>query len=183
MWLRETPREAFKRITTNDDGFIFHEKYEGIPDFTKLFENLTKGIKIVQRNVKDFDLTGKIVLTGAIDEYFDNCYGKLPYRGMKAVHFESEVPLEGDFVTFSDELIPFQRLVDYHRLGYEGNWIGLEVACNEKHYPIRDKESEKIYNKYKQLAERKGVTLAGRLGTYHYLDMDEVIEQALEIKL
>lgn len=68
---------------------------------------------------------------------------------------------DADFITFSDEKIPFQRLVDYKRLGY-GNYIGVESACNKTHYPIRDKESEKLYNKYKKLAYKKGILLCSR---------------------
>lgn len=181
MWLSDPPKEAKSRITTSPDGLIFHEKYQGIPDFTRLFKNLTKFTDVIKKDVRDGDLKGTIILTGAIDEYFNYCYGPLPYRGMKSVHYESEVGLDGDFVTFSDPTIPFQRLVDYSRLGFDGRWIGVEIACDAKHYPIRDEESEKLYAKYQKLALKKGVILCGRLATYKYLDMDEVIEQAFKV--
>lgn len=181
MWLKDTPKEAVARITTADDGLIFHEKYQGIPDFTRLFRNLTRYNHQVKDDIKDGDLDGLIVLTGAIDEYFDYCYGRLPYRGMQAVHYSSEIGLDADFITFSDEQIPFQRLVDYGRLGYNDCWIGVESACDAKHYPIRDDKSEAIYEKYKQLADEKGIILCGRLATFHYMDMDEVINQAMEV--
>lgn len=181
MWLRDTPPEAKSRIITSPDGRIFHEKYEGIPDFTRLFKNLLEYSTIVDMDVKKGDLDGQIILTGAIDEYYNYCFGELPYRGMQSVHYESEIGLDGDFYTFSDEKIPFQRLVDYSRLGYKGRWIGVESACNAKHYPIRDEESTKLYEKYKALADEEGIILCGRLATYHYLNMDEVIEQAFEV--
>lgn len=182
MWLKDTPMEAFDRIITADDGLIFHEKYQGVPDFTKLFDNLVETTDIVWERVEDGDIKkGTVILTGPIDSYFGYCYGKLPYRGMKAVHYESEIGLDADFITFSDPKIPYQRLIDYKRLGYEGQWIGVEIACNAKHYPMRNDESDAIYAKYKALADKKGIILCGRLATYHYMDMDEVIEQAMEI--
>ena len=181
MWKRPIPKEALARITTSEDGFFFHNKYEGIPDFSKLFRNLTNGTDIVKQDVRDGDIKSNVILTGAIDEYFNYCYGKLPYRGMQSVHYKSEIGLDGDMVTFSDDKIPYQRLVDYGRLGYKDTWIGVESACDAKHYPIRNEESEIIYRKYKALAEYKGIILAGRLGTYHYMNMDEVILQAMEL--
>lgn len=181
MWRQDTPKEALARITTSQDGLIFREKYQGVPDFTRLFENLTRFTEVVNLDVRDGDLDGKIILTGAIDEYFNYCYGKLPYRGMQSVHYESEVGLPADFITFGDERIPFQRIVDYSRLGYDGTWIGIESACNAKHYPIRDDESEKLYNKYKKLADKKGIELVGRLAKYKYQDMDKVIGDAIEL--
>lgn len=180
MWKRDIPPEAKKRIITSPDGYIFHNKYEGIPDFATLTKNLLDESHIVFKQVKDGDLDGKIILTGAIDEYFNYCFGKLPYRGMCSTHYKSETRLDADFITFSDEKIPFQRLVDYKRLGY-GDYIGVESACDDTHYPVRDEESEKIYNQYKTLAEQKGILLCGRLATYHYLNMDEVIEQAFKL--
>lgn len=181
MWLGDTPKEAVARITTSSDGLIFHNKYEGVPDFTRLFKNLTKGTKVIKQNIKDGDLDGKIILTGAIDEYFDYCYGELPYRGMQSVHYESEIGLESDYLTFSDIQVPFQRIVDYSRLGYEGQWLGIEIATNKaKHYPVLDDQSGETYSHYKDLADSKGVILCGRLATYHYMNMDEIIIQAME---
>ena len=181
MWKKKTPKQALARVITSEDGLIFHEKYQGVPDFNRLFHNLTKDVPVLYMDVRDGDLDGKIILTGAIDEYFNYCYGKLSYRGMKAVHYESEIGLDADFITFSDEKIPFQRIVDYSRLGYEGNWLSLEIACDDKHYPMLDDQSGETYARYKELADSKGIILCGRLATYHYMDMDEVIEQAFEV--
>lgn len=181
MWLKPTPQEALQRIVTAEDGLIFHEKYQGVPDFTFLFDNLTSGTDVIRKDVRDGDLDGQIILTGAIDEYFNYCYGELSYRGMQSVHYKSEIGLDADFITFSDPKIPYQRLVDYSRLGYKDCWIGVESACNAKHYPVRDKDSEALYLRYKALADKKGIKLVGRLAAYHYLDMDNVIEQAMEM--
>jgi len=181
MWLKDIPEEALARVITTDDGLIFHEKYQGVPDFTRLFKNLTKYVDVVKLDVRDGDLLGPIILTGAVDEYFNYCFGKLPYRGMQSVHYKSEIGLDADFITFSDPKIPYQRLVDYGRLGYKDTWIGIESACDAKHYPMRDKYSEELYNRYRKLAEEKGVYLCGRLSTYRYMDMDDVIMDAMKL--
>ena len=183
QWLTDPPQEALDRISTDPDGRIFRDKYEGVPNYTKLFDNLTKDKTIIKRSIKHGDLPeeANIILTGAVDEYFDYCYGELPYRGMQSIHFQSEVRLEADFYTFSDEKIPFQRIIDYDRLGYEGGWIGIEIACGyNKHYPVRNAESEEMYRKYVELAKKHNIGLVGRLATYKYIDSDEAIKQAFD---
>jgi UDP-galactopyranose mutase len=182
QWLSDPPKEALARIKTDPDGKIFHDKYEGVVNYTKLFSNLADGKTILKLDARhgDFPESDKVVLTGAVDEYFGYCYGELPYRGMKSVHYQSEIRLEADYYTFSDEKIPFQRIIDYDRLGYEGGWIGIEIACNDKHYPVRNDESEVMYNKYVQLAKSHGVDLVGRLATYRYIDSDDAIRQAID---
>jgi UDP-galactopyranose mutase len=178
MWRSEAPKEALMRCEPRT-GSLFDDKYQGIPNFTKLFKNLTEGTKIVKKNVKDGDLPGTIILTGAIDEYFDYCYGKLPYRGMKSCHCQSEQGLEVPVVNFPNDF-PFIRMIDYQRLGYQ-NYIGFEFPSDDPHYPINTKESQELYKKYKKLADEKGIILAGRLATYKYMDMDKCIKQALEV--
>lgn len=182
QWLRETPKEALARIKTDPDGKIFRDKYEGVVNYSKFFDNLTKDKVIVKQDVKHGDLpdNDRIVLTGAVDEYFGYCFGELPYRGMRSVHFQSEVRLDADYYTFNDEKIPFQRIIDYDRLGYKGGWIGIEIACNDKHYPVRNDESESLYSKYVDLAKTNNVDLVGRLATYRYIDSDDALREAID---
>ena len=163
MWRGAIPPEAGKRIRTSPDEYFFHNKYEFIPDFTRLFETLTEDILLFTRRVKHGDLhNGTIVLTGPIDEYFNYQFGRLPYRGIKSTHIETEIRLQADCINFPDKTIPFTRLVDYSRLGFEGGWMGIETPAQEDHYPIRNEKSEAIYEKYRQLAEQAGVILAGQ---------------------
>jgi UDP-galactopyranose mutase len=178
MWRSEPPEEALKRVKPNT-GSLFGNEYQGIPNFTMLFENLLEGKTIIIQQIKDGDLEGNIILTGAIDEYFNYCYGKLPWRGMKSCHCESEQGLEVPVINFSDDF-PFVRMIDYQRLGY-GNYIGFEFPSDDNFYPINTEESQELFKKYKKLADEKGIILAGRLATYTYLDMDDCIKQALEI--
>jgi len=182
QWLSEPPKEALARIRTDPDGKIFHDKYEGVVNYTKLFNNLSSGKTIIKKDVRHGDLPegDKIILTGAVDEYFGYCYGELPYRGMQSIHYQSEIRLEADYYTFNDEKIPFQRIIDYDRLGYKGGWIGIEIAAEGKHYPVRNEESEKMYERYEKLASENGIDLVGRLATYKYIDSDDAIKQAFD---
>ena len=80
----------------------------------------------------------------------------------------------------NDERIPFQRIIDYDRLGYKGGWIGIEIAAEGKHYPVRNEVSEKMYERYEKLASESGVDLVGRLAAYKYIDSDDAIKQAFD---
>jgi UDP-galactopyranose mutase len=179
MWNAPPPQEALARVRTSPDGYFFHDKYQFIPNFRQLWENLLKDKPVVYKRVFNGEIDGKIILTAPIDEYFDYCYGRLPYRGISSTHISSEIRLQADCINFPDTTLPFTRLVDYGRMGFKGGYIGIEMPCNDRHYPIRNEESVAIYEKYKALAESKGIILVGRLATFSYMDMDKVIEQCL----
>lgn len=177
MWRSEPPQEALDRCQPKT-GTLFDGEMQGILNSKMLFKNLLKDKNIIQRKIKDGDLTGTIILTGAIDEYFNYCYGKLLWRGMKSCHCQSETGLEVAVINFPNDF-PFIRMIDYQRLGYQ-NYIGFEFPSNDCHYPVNTSETQNLYLKYKQLAEKKGIILAGRLANYKYMDMDDCVEQALE---
>lgn len=182
MWGTPPQEGVIDRIKPHN-GMYYGNKYQGLLDMTILFKNLTKGIKIIKQDVKDGDLNGKIVLTGAIDEYFSYCYGHLPYRGMKVKHIKSERGLPTAVVNYPDLDMPFIRITDYEKLGFKGRWLGIETPSNNKIYPVDTHQSQGMYRKYKQLADRKGIILCGRLANYKYIDMDVAIKQALEVEL
>ena len=179
MWGTPPKAGVISRIKPHN-GMYFGNKYQGLLDMGLLFTNLTKDIKIVSKDVRDGDLKGKIILTGAIDEYFNYCYGRLPYRGMKVKHFKSERGLPTAQVNYPDLDIPFIRMVDYEKLGFKGRWIGMETPSNDRMYPVDTPQSQERYQAYKELADKRNIILCGRLATYSYLDMDVAVAQALE---
>lgn len=179
MWKTTPPQEALARIKTSPDECLFHEKYQYIPNFRQLWDSLLKNTRVEYGKVLDGDVEGRIILTAPIDEYFHYCYGKLPYRGISSTHIKTEIRLRADCVNFSDTTLPFTRLVDYGRLGFNGGYVAIEVPCDDHHYPMRTEESVAIYEKYKALAESRGIILVGRLATFSYMNMDEVVEQCL----
>lgn len=179
MWNAPPPPEALARVRTSPDEYFFHEKYQFIPNFRQLWQNLLKDTPVQYRHALDGDVDGRIILTAPIDEYFHYCYGRLPYRGISSTHIKAEIRLQADCVNFPDTTLPFTRLVDYGRMGFEGGYIGIEVPCEDMHYPIRTDESIAMYEKYKALAESRGIILVGRLATFSYMDMDKIVEQCL----
>jgi UDP-galactopyranose mutase len=132
----------------------------------------------------------------AIDEYFDNCLGPLPYRSIRFHHLS--VPAEyarGDATTlnYTDDG-PLTRETDWSRLpGHAARADGArtitrEEPCDyrdndlERYYPVKttDGRYDAVYRRYRALAAREGdVTFIGRCGTYQYLDMHQVINQSL----
>jgi len=180
MW-QTPPKEGLISRIKPSNGKYFTDKYQGLLDMDTLFKNLGKGIKVIKKDIKDGDLKGKIILTGAIDEYFNYCYGHLPYRGMKVKHIKSERGLPTAVVNYPDLDMPFIRITDYKKLGFKGQWLGIETPSNDRMYPIDNPYSQKMYKKYKALADKKGILLCGRLATYKYIDMHIAIEKALEL--
>ena len=52
----------------------------------------------------------------------------------------------------------------------------------EPYYPINDERNRELLAKYNEIAkDAKDVIIGGRLGSYAYYDMDQVIGQALSV--
>ncbi len=197
----ELPASIIKRLPVRFtfDNNYFNALYQGIPTdgYTKMVEKMLDGIS-VRLNVdylKEKDsLEGtaeKIVYTGAIDEYFDFCFGELSYR---SVRFENEIldmeNYQGNAViNYTDEHTPYTRIIEHKHFTfgsqpktvisreYSQEW----VKGVEPYYPINDDQNSDLYEKYRLLAENeKNVIFGGRLGQYKYFDMDAVILAALD---
>ena len=134
----------------------------------------------------------KVVYTGAIDEFFNYQFGKLNYRSLR---FETEILNQENFqgnavVNYTEREIPFTRIVEHKHFNpikinktvisreYPIEW---EVG-KEPYYPINDIQNNNLYERYRQLAKmRSNLIFGGRLGSYRYYNMDEIIEAALKI--
>jgi UDP-galactopyranose mutase len=130
---------------------------------------------------------GHIVFTGPIDEYFGFRFGKLPYRSLK---FEHKVLDEGNFqavatVNYPHPDVPYTRITEYKHLTgqvHPKTSITYEYpsAEGDPYYPIPRAENQALFKKYEALADSTpGVTFVGRLATYRYYNMDQVVGQAL----
>ena len=134
----------------------------------------------------------KIIYTGAIDEYFDYCYGALEYR---SVRFETKVfdtdNYQGNAViNYTDSNIPYTRVIEHKHFEFgkqEKTVVSWEYSSkwqkgDEPYYPINDERNNELYNKYKTLADSQDkVLFGGRLGNYKYYDMHNVIREALNL--
>lgn len=183
------------RFTYNNN--YFNDKYQGIPKegYTKIIEKMLKGIE-VKLNIDFLDnkeyyksISKNIIYTGTIDSYYNYCYGKLEYRSLR---FKEEIldtdNLQGNAViNWTSHDVPYTRTIEHKHFNNDisdKTVISYEYPIvNEKdpYYPINNEINNKLYNKYKLLANNdKKVVFGGRLGTYKYYDMDKTIEKALE---
>ncbi len=187
------------------DNNYFNDKYQGIPigGYNKLTEGLLLGIDT--RTNYDFfaikdnwnSIAEKLVYTGAIDEYFNYCYGKLEYRTVK---FENEVLNTANYqgnavVNYTEREVPYTRIIEHKHFEMFGTdvyqcpktVISREYSTEwkdgmEPYYPVNDKKNNDLYDKYKKLANKEhNVIFGGRLSEYKYYDMAPVIERVFEI--
>jgi UDP-galactopyranose mutase len=195
------PSELDKAVTariptrTNTDDRYFGDKHQIMPaeGYTKMFENMLDhpNIDVLLgadfRELKDKIQAGHIVYTGPIDEYFDFRFGKLPYRSLK---FEHKIVNQETFqpvavVNYPHPDVPYTRITEYKYLtGQTAAKTSLTYeypsAEGDPYYPIPRPENQALFKKYEALADSTaGVTFVGRLATYRYYNMDQVVGQAL----
>lgn len=199
----ELPSFIIKRLPVRMtfDNNYFNHPHQGIPEqgYTEMIRRMLEGIEVrlnidYLKEKTDLEkLAERVVYTGPIDEYFGYKYGELQYR---SVRFETEVLDVPNYqgvagMNYTDEEHPYTRIIEHkHFLVGKGNpnrtVITKEFSAEwnrgiEPYYPINDESNGKLYMKYKELADREeNVHFGGRLGTYRYMDMDQVIEQALK---
>lgn len=195
------PSELDKSVTsrvptrTNTDDRYFTDSFQAMPleGFTKMFERMLAHPNIelrlgveweaVRREVS-FD---KLVFTGPIDEYFGYRYGKLPYRSLKFRHEtkDQEWFQPVAVVNYPSEDVPYTRITEYKYLtGQEAPKTSITYeypsAEGDPYYPIPRPENQTLFKRYEALAlAEPDVIFVGRLATYRYYNMDQVVGQAL----
>ena len=197
------PSQLDKQVTsriptrTNTDDRYFTDKFQAMPlhGYTAMFENMLDQPLIDRqlgtdfRDLKDraFELADHIVYTGPIDEYFDFRFGKLPYRSLKFDHrtLDEEQHQDVAVVNYPDPKVPYTRISEYKHLTgqkHPQTTITYEypAAEGDPYYPIPREENQALYKRYEALAdETDDVTFVGRLATYRYYNMDQIVGQAL----
>jgi UDP-galactopyranose mutase len=181
---------------TDDDDRYFTDRFQAMPahGYTRLFERLLAHPKIDVWTGIDFASVrsqldyGHLVYTGSIDSYFDQRYGPLPYRSLR---FEFEtLPIERyqptGTVNYPDETaVSFTRITEFKHLTgqrHSATTIVREYpqAAGDPYYPIPRPENRSLYERYRSLAAADPrVHFVGRLATYKYYNMDQVVGQAL----
>jgi UDP-galactopyranose mutase len=139
------------------------------------------------RDVRDEVDAAHIIYTGPIDEYFDHRFGKLPYRSLKFDHqtLEQEHHQPVGTVNYPSPDVPYTRISEYkHLTGQEApvTTITYEYpsAEGDPYYPIPRAENQELFKRYEALGDAtEGVTFVGRLATYRYYNMDQIVGQAL----
>ena len=195
------PSELDKQVTsriptrTNTDDRYFTDSFQAMPldGYTAMFEKMLDNPLIEIRTGVDFrDVrnevdSGHIVYTGPIDEYFDFRFGRLPYRSLKFDHqtIDQEQYQSVGTVNYPSPDVPYTRISEYkHLTGQQAprTTITYEypTAEGDPYYPIPRPENQELFKRYEALAdETPGVTFVGRLATYRYYNMDQIVGQAL----
>jgi UDP-galactopyranose mutase len=183
-------------VRTNRDDRYFTDTYQVMPlhGYTRMFEKMLThpNIKILlNADYRDIEGTipcDRMIFTGPIDEYFDYRFGKLPYRSLDFV-FETrnvETAQAGPVINYPNENA-YTRVTEFKYLtGQEHPKTTLVYeyakADGDPYYPVPRPENAVLYRKYQELAEQTdGVHFLGRLGTYKYYNMDQVVAQALTL--
>lgn len=205
----ELPAFIIKRLPVRlvFDNNYFNDDYQGIPvgGYNKLIEGLLKdadcktGIDFFCSDYKtDWrQIAGKLVYTGALDEYFDYRLGRLDWR---TVSFKTRVEDTPNFqgnavVNYTSHDVPYTRVIEHKHFEMFGQAvydcpktvISEEYSTEyrpgmEPYYPVNDGRNNKLADAYRQLAcQEKDVIFGGRLGQYKYFDMAPIIEQVLDM--
>lgn len=180
---------------TNTDDRYFVDRFQAMPAdgytamFTRLLDhpNIEVLLDSDYRDVRQTYPHDHLVYTGPIDEYFDYRYGKLPYRSLRFEHetLDQEWLQKVAVVNYPDEAVPFTRITEYKHLTgqqHERTSITREYPCAEgdPYYPVPRPENQALFKRYEALADQEsGVTFVGRLATYRYYNMDQIVGQAL----
>ena len=195
------PSELDKQVTsriptrTNTDDRYFSDTFQAMPrdGYTAMFKRMLDHELIEVRTGVDYrDIRNKvdahqIIYSGPIDEYFDFRFGKLPYRSLRFDHqtLGEEWHQPVAVVNYPAEDVPYTRITEYkHLTGQEHprTTITYEYpsAEGDPYYPVPRDENQALYKKYEALADAtSGVTFVGRLATYRYYNMDQIVGQAL----
>ncbi|KQS41924.1 UDP-galactopyranose mutase [Pedobacter sp. Leaf194] len=197
----ELPAFIIKRLPvrfTYDNNY-FNDRYQGIPigGYNKLTDGLLEGCE-VQLNTDYFSDRGKwdnaadcVVFTGHIDQYYDYQFGQLEYRSLKFEHqiLNTDNHQGNAVVNYTERDVPYTRTIEHKHFEfgtqaktvvtkeYPDEW----TTGKEAYYPVNDERNTRIYEKYKALSKQEEhVIFGGRLATYQYYDMHQIIASALK---
>jgi UDP-galactopyranose mutase len=183
-------------VRTNRDDRYFTDTYQVMPrdGYTRMFERMLDhpNVKIMlnadYREIRDEIPHRGVIYTGPVDEYFDFRFGKLPYRSLRFVHETlNEATHQPVAVVNYPNDYAYTRVTEFKYLtGQEHPKTGLVYEFpqveGDPYYPVPRPENAALYRKYEQLAKATdGVHFVGRLATYKYYNMDQVVGQALTL--
>src|SRR5687767_1507055 len=183
-------------VRTNRDDRYFTDTFQVMPlrGYTRILERMLshQNIKILlnadYREVQRTISHTEVIFTGPVDEFFDYRFGKLPYRSLDFKFETRNTPVAqpGPVINYPNENA-YTRVTEFKYLtGQEHSKTTLvyEFAKGDgdPYYPVPQPQNAALYRKYQELADvTPGVQFLGRLGTYKYYNMDQVVAQALTL--
>jgi UDP-galactopyranose mutase len=183
-------------VRTNRDGRYFTDKHQVMPKhgFTRMFENMLDHPNIQLQLGCDYrDVMKEIkfktlIYSGPVDEFFDFRFGDLPYRSLRFHHetLPTEYLQPVAVINYPNQH-DYTRVTEFKHLtgqSHSHTSVVYEYPCSggDPYYPVPTRENAALYAKYGELAAAtQGVHFVGRLGTYRYYNMDQVVAQALTL--
>ena len=198
----DLPASILKRlpIRFNYDDNYFNHRFQGIPKdgYGSIVANILNHPLIELRLGEEFRRgdaeASHIFYTGAIDRFYDYCFGRLAYRTLDFEVFRSDGDFQGNAViNYCDSSRPFTRITEHkHFAPWESANFSKTICYREysreaqpndtPYYPVNLVAGENILPKYMaRVRDETRVTFVGRLATYRYLDMDVAIKEALDV--
>lgn len=194
------PSQLSKSVTarvptrTNRDDRYFGDTFQQMPagGYTRMFHRMLahRNIKIMlqtdYRDVRSSIPFRRMIYTGPVDEYFDCSLGPLPYRSLRFEHVTLDrEQFQPVAVVNYPQAEPYTRITEYkHLTGQKSPKTSLTYEfptdIGDPYYPVPRAENEALYKRYQALAAAiPDVWFVGRLATYRYYNMDQVVGQAL----
>lgn len=194
------PSELDKSVTarvparTDRDDRYFTDAFQAMPaaGYTRMFERMLRhpNIKLLLgtdfAEIRDAGLYRRLIYTGPIDEFFGFRFGKLPYRSLRFVHKQLNKAWHQPVgvVNYPQDR-EYTRVTEFKHLTgqqHPSTSITYEYPCGEgdPYYPVPRPENADLFRRYEQLTRcLRDVWFVGRLATYRYYNMDQVVGQAL----
>ncbi|MBZ9673634.1 UDP-galactopyranose mutase [Mesorhizobium sp. B3-2-1] len=194
------PSQLSKSVTarvptrTNHDDRYFSDSFQKMPagGYTRMFERMLDhpNIKIMLhadfREIREKIPFRRLIYTGPIDEYFGWQLGHLPYRSLRFEHVTLDCEqFQPVAVVNYPQTQDYTRITEYkHLTGQQNSRTSLTYEyptdIGDPYYPVPRAENEALYKRYEALsATCSDVWFVGRLATYRYYNMDQVVGQAL----
>lgn len=198
---RELPASIIRRLPirlTYDDRY-FDDRYQGIPSrgYTAMFDSMLDhkfievetGVDFFENRETLMKSAHQVVYTGKLDELYDYRFGELEYRSLR---FDTKV-LDGDFqgnaiINHTQAEIPFTRVVEHKHFEFKKSdrtvvtWEYPQKyeQSTIPYYPIKNERNTRLVEQYMALNDETRLILGGRLATYQYYDMHQIVAQALK---
>ena len=205
---RDLPAALIRRLPVRFDfnDSYYNDKYQAVPEegYTQMVANMLSGIDVItgvdyndpEIRIRFGRMDAKVIFSGAIDSYYGYRYGRLEFRSLR---FEEE-RIEGvryyqdrAVINYTDADVPFMRVTEHKHFASDHapalknftiitrEYPAAYDEVNDPLYPVEDSKNIALYKKYRRLADSdEKVHFGGRLGSFRYYDMDDVIASALK---
>ena len=181
-------------VRTNRDDRYFTDTYQAMPlhGYTRMFERMLRhpNIKVMlntrlPRGRGRWSRIDEVIYTGPIDEFFDFRFGKLPYRSLD---FQLRDPRRAgassrrrsSTIRTSTPTLACTEFKYLTGQEHPQDHAGLRISDAPKgdpYYPVPDAGERRAVpaNTRRSPRRRRDVHFVGRLATYQYYNMDQVV--------